>query len=435
MNKPKLCIALPGINYTPQSPYVLSTLPVAEQLRKDFEITLVYRSMLTDHQHDFNYQTILPSGVGESPKSGYFAPVDLLSYIDYYRAMRRFALAVQGQFDILIEKEWRLLGALAHAFRSVETNPHFKTVAIAEANFISQMPPQIPLWRGNPVKKLSRLGYHHLLPTLRKHLLSSFDRVIAETVELKDYWLEKGYFNRPTDVYPAENGVNFDRFFPKDRHHCRQALGIEHDAIVMVYVGSLSASIQNPALLLAAMADHPIEKFEFHVVGKGSQLSELRRFTVSHGLKVHFHGHVPQTAVPDYIGAANVCLAPYDLSKFIDGCFTSASLKISEYLACGRPVVSTPCSRVSTLLDGGKYGFLVEYSQAAYGQFLADLPNQSADISALEAQLLVDLDQGILREKGSVVPWQDIANKYQAALLPLVSNTPEKMITSSVTLA
>lgn len=53
---------------------------------------------------------------------------------------------------------------------------------------------------------------------------------------------------------------------------------------------------------------------------------------------VHFLGQKDVTLVPNYIAACDVCLLPYQMNEWtrhID------SLKLYEYLACGKPVVAT----------------------------------------------------------------------------------------------
>jgi glycosyltransferase involved in cell wall biosynthesis len=54
---------------------------------------------------------------------------------------------------------------------------------------------------------------------------------------------------------------------------------------------------------------------------------------------VHFLGPRPQDSIPGYVGAFDVCLSPFkagDVRRAVN------PLKIYEYLALGRPVVSTP---------------------------------------------------------------------------------------------
>ena len=55
--KPRVCVALPGINYIASSPYVFSTLPIIRHLESEFDITLVFRRVLEEPK--YNYLTIV----------------------------------------------------------------------------------------------------------------------------------------------------------------------------------------------------------------------------------------------------------------------------------------------------------------------------------------------------------------------------------------
>jgi glycosyltransferase involved in cell wall biosynthesis len=62
-------------------------------------------------------------------------------------------------------------------------------------------------------------------------------------------------------------------------------------------------------------------------------LEDLRRKP-----NVHFLGRKEVTLVPSYVAACDVCLLPYRISEWTRNV---DSLKLYEYLACGKPVVST----------------------------------------------------------------------------------------------
>lgn len=59
---------------------------------------------------------------------------------------------------------------------------------------------------------------------------------------------------------------------------------------------------------------------------------------------VYFLGERPKEQLADFIAGFNVCLIPYDISQeFVKGC---NPMKLYEYLAMGKPVVSTPIEAV-----------------------------------------------------------------------------------------
>ena len=70
-----------------------------------------------------------------------------------------------------------------------------------------------------------------------------------------------------------------------------------------------------------------------HRRGSGRGWRRLRRLP-----NVHLLGQVAVADVPRYMAACRVCLLPYKLNERTRNI---SSLKLYEYLACGKPVVST----------------------------------------------------------------------------------------------
>jgi glycosyltransferase involved in cell wall biosynthesis len=63
---------------------------------------------------------------------------------------------------------------------------------------------------------------------------------------------------------------------------------------------------------------------------------------------VHFTGPVPYRELPDLIAGLDVLLLPYAVNEFSD---TLSPLKMKEYLATGKPVVSTPIAEARALRE------------------------------------------------------------------------------------
>jgi glycosyltransferase involved in cell wall biosynthesis len=76
------------------------------------------------------------------------------------------------------------------------------------------------------------------------------------------------------------------------------------------------------------------------------------------GNDVMLTGRVSFADVPHYINAADICLAPY-FDPEIDNTGISP-LKIYEYMACARPVITNPVGGLGNLFDNYEAGILVE---------------------------------------------------------------------------
>lgn len=411
--KPRICIALPSINYLASCPYVLSTLPIVPHLEQDFDVTLVFRKVLEPQNLNHKYLTILDyDHLDNSEKNNlnhYFFP-GLFSGIKYLKYMDKFAKKYALEFDVIIEKEWHMLGSFSRKFQAY----NIPTVVISEAEFISK-PKTKAFWQSHPLKKMASLVFERSLPYLRKHWIRQSDSIITETEQMKYFLIANNYAVADKSIYPITNGIDPDIFFPRERNFCRQKLGIEKDTFVLTYVGSLNRFIQEPTPVIEALGNIKPKNTELHIVGDGAKRQELETIAKNINAPVYFHGKLSQHNASFYIGAANLCVAPYDKTRFPGDKFTSSSLKVIEYLACGRLVLTIPCDRMEYLLDRGKYGFLVENTTESYQNFLDNLPTIE-QLSTLENTLLDNLHHPTSQKRKVVLNWTDVAQMYKQVI-------------------
>jgi glycosyltransferase involved in cell wall biosynthesis len=80
--------------------------------------------------------------------------------------------------------------------------------------------------------------------------------------------------------------------------------------------------------------------------------------------------------VPKYIAAADLCVAPYRTKAFHQGLLPFSTLKIPEYMACGRPVVSVPGGSVERLIENQVSGFLFPNEISSWESFLKTMPSR-----------------------------------------------------------
>ncbi|MEL6373503.1 MAG: glycosyltransferase [Pseudomonadota bacterium] len=97
------------------------------------------------------------------------------------------------------------------------------------------------------------------------------------------------------------------------------------------FIGGIDAHTFDPALFKRVVARLP--HVQFVMVG-GCSLPE----GWCPGANVHFLGRKPYDEVAGYMAACDVLLMPWNRSEWIEGC---NPIKLKEYLAVGRPVVTT----------------------------------------------------------------------------------------------
>ena len=152
-------------------------------------------------------------------------------------------------------------------------------------------------------------------------------------------------------------GVDHALFRPRDQASARISLGINPAATVLLYVGGMD-KYHDLGPIIEAFGQIRSPSFELHLVGDGEFRARYEEKARHAQTPVRFHGRVPHPMVPDYIAAADICLAPYQTSAFHGEMVTFSTLKIPEYMACGRPVVSVPSGAIRKLIEDQVSGFL-----------------------------------------------------------------------------
>lgn len=134
-----------------------------------------------------------------------------------------------------------------------------------------------------------------------------------------------------------------------DVEHFAKALDpatLVHPAIATIphpiagYVGNINNKLDIP--LLAAVAAH-LPDWQFVFVGQPyPQVVDLR--PLQKLPNVHFLGRFPFAEIPALVKGMDVCLLPYADTEFAR---YRSPLKLYEYLATGKPIVSTPHPEIS----------------------------------------------------------------------------------------
>jgi glycosyltransferase involved in cell wall biosynthesis len=136
----------------------------------------------------------------------------------------------------------------------------------------------------------------------------------------------------------------------------------------LVYVGTLAPWQGLGALLEALALLRGRRTLELHVVGPckttwGRAIRQLARRLRVHDV-LHLSGPMAQPDLVPVLRTAHVCVAPLlaDARNVLQGC---CPLKILEYMAVGRPILSTRLAAVEELLEHGATGHLVTSGSAA----------------------------------------------------------------------
>lgn len=193
-----------------------------------------------------------------------------------------------------------------------------------------------------------------------RRLFARADGLVCVSDEVAAWTRTLGAPQARTRVVP--NGVDPDLFRPQPTRH-PELPGPETP--VIAFAGSFRPWHGLPHVLDALTLlerDHGIVA-HLLCVGDGPAREPLAEAAAAAGVatRVHLPGAVPQQALRDWIGAADVGVAPYPA---LDA-FYFSPLKLYELMALEIPVVAAELGQVAGILDDGRFGIGYRAGSAA----------------------------------------------------------------------
>ncbi|MBV9661102.1 MAG: glycosyltransferase [Acidimicrobiales bacterium] len=212
-------------------------------------------------------------------------------------------------------------------------------------------------------------------PARRAHaeaaIVGCADAVIASCSVEADQLVDL-YNADPSRIAIVAPGVEHAFFGPGQRMQARRAVGLAEDHPVVLFVGRIQP-LKGPAVAVDALAlvraDHgenrECARSVLVVIGGPSgphgtdELAAVRRSVNRHGLAGAVRLLPPQRheMLSTYFRAADACVVPSHSESF--------GLVALEAGACGVPVIASAVGGLTTLVDHGRTGYLVEGREAA----------------------------------------------------------------------
>jgi len=192
------------------------------------------------------------------------------------------------------------------------------------------------------------------------------------------------------------NGVNMDEFQKYSKINARKKLGFTESEKVILFHGQMAWKPNREAvkLIMTYILPKVYSKYPnvmFLIIGEYSEILEKQYF--NNTKNVHFLGFVKNLA--NYIAASDVCIVP-----LVRGGGTS--LKILEYMAAGKPIVSTKIGVRGFKIREGKHAIIKDDIQKEF-------PN--AIIKLLESPINMELLGNHARDLALIYDWKNIGKK------------------------
>ncbi|MBA1334153.1 MAG: Glycosyl transferase, group 1 [Firmicutes bacterium] len=137
------------------------------------------------------------------------------------------------------------------------------------------------------------------------------------------------------------NGVDIDVFTEQIKSEILKDEDLEGDRFNVVYTGAIRPINNVGNILDAAKLLKGKEKIQFLIYGDGSQLEMLKQRVTDEGItNVKLKGYVDKKYIPYILSKSSVNLLNYSQSKY-NWSRGNSSNKLFEYMASGKPIIST----------------------------------------------------------------------------------------------
>ena len=181
----------------------------------------------------------------------------------------------------------------------------------------------------NWIEHPSFIKYQNVLKKNYKIISEKSDLIFTVSKNLKKFFQKLG---RNKNLYWIPNGVDVNHFVPGLNFKADIAKNVLKP--IIGYLGTIQNRFD--VELLGYLAKNNPKK-SFVLVGPIWQ-SKLRKIFKKHK-NIYLTGRVSYFQAPDYVNCFDVAIIPHKLNKFTKSTY---SLKLLEYLSCGKPVVATP---------------------------------------------------------------------------------------------
>lgn len=186
------------------------------------------------------------------------------------------------------------------------------------------------------------------------------------------------HYRIPSDkIVVVNNGTNPDKYRPIPINDARLAIGLPIDDKIIGFIGGCYPHHGIQHLINAApyvLSELP--EVKFIVAGDGAMLESWKELTRKNEVDKSFlfPGNVPFQSAPYYINSYDICVAPWDID--IVGNVGLSPMKLFDYMACGKPIVSSPIFGVREILELNNAGMTVDVKKPKkFARVLIDLLN------------------------------------------------------------
>jgi glycosyltransferase involved in cell wall biosynthesis len=281
----------------------------------------------------------------------------------------------------------------------------FKVPLIIEAN-------------GSPALECDKFGSPgngHLARFFESRIIGSAKALNVVSNELRNYFIRDDNISKEKiNVIP--NGVDLKKFKPISTDVAKSQLGLNYEFIVG-YTGSFSLRHDLTTLIKAFRIAKKRKDMQLVLVGDGKLYSKIEKLVAEYGLNnsVVFVGRVSHDLIATYIAAMDITVTLFPPTWA--GKFHGSPIKIFEYMAMKKAIITTKIGQLEEIIADGHNGFLVdEQDEKAVARKIITL----AEDESLRAELGRNAHKTIIEKRYT---WEENAKKNWKICKEVVKQT------------
>jgi glycosyltransferase involved in cell wall biosynthesis len=181
---------------------------------------------------------------------------------------------------------------------------------------------------------------HQITKKFENKIYSNSTKVLTTTEHLAKYASSMGA-NKNSEKFLY--GVNTKIFFPIPKKlELVEKLGISNDDKILMFMGTIySFAGLDEFISKFQLIEEKFPDAKLIIVGDGPHRKKLEKNIIKHNLeeKIIITGFVDQNEIPKYLSLADICINTFEINNITKRIIPT---KVLEYMACAKPVISTP---------------------------------------------------------------------------------------------
>ena len=246
---------------------------------------------------------------------------------------------IKNNIDIIL-----LYGVATNGIQSIELSKELKIPLVFRSLDVAHELVKIPI-------------LHNITKKYETKVIQNATRVLSTTPELVRYAEEMGACSQNVEYFPL--GINPQFFKPTPKSESlADDIGISISDTVIGFVGTIYPFAGLDFILNQFnLLKNQIKNIKFVIIGGGPDFERIKFLVKKLNLEssVILTGFVKQEKLYEYISLFDICINPFEINAITDRIIPT---KILEYMACQKPVLSTPLKGTVELLPNESFGIV-----------------------------------------------------------------------------